>query len=336
MKNPQKYAVVVCLLAGVAVPAFATITVNSPANNTSVNSPFNLSASSAKCSSQTVTSMGYALDSSSNPTIVTGAVLQVVVNAPAGAHTLIVIARGAKGATCVSDVAITVLAAPNIPQAAISVSSLQTLSNWQAADDAGASGTAHGAMSLTGSPAYGGQALELVTRFTNGGGERYFAVFGDDTDATNFVWDGWVYLTKSVSSIANIEMDMNQVMENGQTVIYGVQCDGYSNTWDYTLNAGTPQNPVDEWMHTSAPCNVSTWSIKKWHHVQIAYSRDGNGNVNYQSVWLDGVQSPLNATVPSSFALGWDPVLLTNFQVDGLGTSGSSTVYLDDLTVYRW
>jgi hypothetical protein len=336
MKSSKKYAVVLCLLAGVAAPAFAGITVNSPANNTGVNSPFTLSANAAKCSSQTVTSMGYALDSNSSPTTVSGDVLEAVVNAPAGAHTLKIMAWGAKGATCVSDVAITVLAAPNIPQDAISVSSLQTLSNWQAADDAGTTGTAHGTMTLTGSPSYGGEALEFVTRFTNGGGERYYATFGDDTTASNFVWDGWVYLTKSVSSIANIETDMNQVMENGQTVIYGVQCDGYSNTWDYTINAGTPQNPVDEWVHSSAPCNVSTWSIKKWHHVQIAYSRDSSGNVNYQSVWLDGVQSPLNATVPSAFALGWGPVLLTNFQVDGLGTSGSSTVYLDDLTVYRW
>jgi hypothetical protein len=336
MKSSKTCAVVLCLLAGVSAPAFATITINSPSNNAGVNSPFTVSASAAKCSSQTVTSMGYALDSSSSPTIVSGNVLQAVVNAPAGAHTLIVMAWGAKGATCVSDVAITVMAAPNIPQDAISVSSLQTLSNWQAADDAGTTGTAHGTMSLTGSPSYGGEALEFVTRFTNGGGERYFATFGDDTDASNFVWDGWIYLTKSVSSIANIEMDMNQVMENGQTVIYGVQCDGYSSTWDYTINAGTPQNPVDEWMHSSAPCNLNTWSIKTWHHVQIAYSRDGSGNVNYQSVWLDGVQSPLNATAPSAFALGWGPVLLTNFQVDGLGTSGSSTVYLDDLTVYRW
>jgi hypothetical protein len=32
---------------------------------------------------------------------------------------------------------------------------------------------------------------------------------------------------------------------------------------------------------------------------------------------------------------GWGPTMLTNFQVDGLG-SGSNTVYLDDLTVYRW
>ncbi len=66
-------------------------------------------------------------------------------------------------------------------------------------------------------------------------------------------------------------------------------------------------------------------------------SRDDNGNVTYQSVWLDNVEQDLNATVPSAFALGWGPVLLTNFQVDG-GTSAaaSSTVYLDDLTIYRW
>ena len=32
---------------------------------------------------------------------------------------------------------------------------------------------------------------------------------------------------------------MNQTMENGQTVIFGFQCDGYTSTWDYTRNAGT-------------------------------------------------------------------------------------------------
>ena len=335
MKFPTKQAAAVCLLAASAAPAFAGITIASPVNSETVSSPFTLSADASKCSSQSVTSMGYSLDGSANPITVEGNSLDVSVAAPAGPHTLRVVASGAKGATCVSNVAIIVLAIPNIPLDAISVSSLQTLGNWQAADDAGATGTAHGTMSLVTSPSYGGEALEFVTRFTNGGGERYFAVFGDDTTVSNFVWDGWVYLTKS-TGIANIEMDMNQVMDNGQTVIYGVQCDGYSRTWDYATNAGTPENPVDEWIHSAAPCNVANWAIRKWHHVQIAYARDASGNVTYQSVWLDGVQSNLNATVPSSFALGGAPVLLTNFQVDGLGSSGSSTVYLDDLTVYRW
>jgi hypothetical protein len=29
-------------------------------------------------------------------------------------------------------------------------------------------------------------------------------------------------------------------------------------------------------------------------------------------------------------------VVQTQFQLDGLGASGSSTVYLDKLTIYRW
>jgi CSLREA domain-containing protein len=226
-----------------------------------------------------------------------------------------------------------------IPQSAISVSSIQTLSSWIAATDSesGGGGGAMGTMKLVSSPSYGGsEALQFVTNFTDFGDERYSTVFGDDTSATNFIWDGWVYLDQSVSDIANLEMDMNQVLANGQTVIYGFQCDGYSGTWDYTINAGTPQSPVDEWVHSSAPCNVRNWSTETWHHVQVQYSRDNSGNVTYSSVWLDGVQSQINATVPSAFALGWGQVLLTNFEVDGLGASGSSTMYLGDLTVYRW
>lgn len=129
---------------------------------------------------------------------------------------------------------------------------------------------------------------------------------------------------------------MNQVLSNGQTVIYGFQCDGYSNTWDYTANTGTPQNYVDKWLHSTATCNVQNWSTQTWHHLQVSYSRDNSGNVTYNSVWLDNVEQPIGVTVSSAFALGWGSVLLTNFQVDGVGASGSSTVYLDNMTIYRW
>jgi hypothetical protein len=40
-------------------------------------------------------------------------------------------------------------------------------------------------------------------------------------------------------------MDMNQVMPNGQIVIFGFQCDGWSGTWDYTANKGTLEKPID-------------------------------------------------------------------------------------------
>ena len=172
--------------------------------------------------------------------------------------------------------------------------------------------------------------------YKNGGGERYWVSFGADTASTNFFYDGWIYIANSTASIANIELDMNQVLSNGQTVIYGFQCDGYSNTWDYTKNSGTPQSPKDGWVHSNASCNPRNWKANAWHHVQIAYSRDKSGNVTYKYVILDGAKQTINATSPCAFALGWRSTLLTNFQVDGLGASGSATVYLDDLTISRW
>lgn len=214
------------------------------------------------------------------------------------------------------------------------------MGTWQAAYDtgtSGSSGSASGTMSLVDSPSLSGQARKFGTTFVNYGGERYFASFGQDTAATHFLYDTWVYLDGSVNNVANLEMDMNQTMANGQTVIYGFQCDGWSQTWDYTTNAGTPEVPVDRWLKSDQACNLQDWSQNTWHHVQVAYSRDDAGNVTYQAVWLDDAEQDINATTPSAFALGWGSSLVTNLQVDGRNaTSGSSTVYLDKLTVYRW
>jgi hypothetical protein len=181
-----------------------------------------------------------------------------------------------------------------------------------------------------------GKAREFATQFKNYDDELYYAVIGDNTAVTNFLYDGWVYVAQPSNGIANVELDMNQVMSNGQTVIFGIQCDYYSGTWDYTANEGTPQAYSDQWLHSLIPCNPRNWTTNTWHHVQITYSRDENGGVTYQSVWFDGVEGDFSATVSSAFALGWAPVLLTNFEVDGYGATGSSTLYLDKLTVSAW
>lgn len=217
------------------------------------------------------------------------------------------------------------------------MSGIQALNGWVAVDDPGTDGFATGSTANVVSPSLSGAALEFSTTYTDYGGELYYVAFGADTNSKNFVYDGWVYLDNSSASIANVEMDMNQVMPNGETVIFGLQCDGWAGTWDYTENAGTPSAPIDHWVHSNAACNAQTWGENSWHHIQASYSRDDEGNVNYQSVWLDGNQQQINATVPSAFALSWAPALVTNFQVDSivLGWS-SSTVYLDNLTVSRW
>ena len=225
-----------------------------------------------------------------------------------------------------------------LPAGALATDQIQSLTSWIAATDTsgGGGGSANGSTQIVQTPSMSGAARAFTTTFSNSGDERYAVTFGEDTASTHFLYDGWIYIADPSAAIANLEMDMNQVLANGQTVIFGFQCDGYSGTWDYTENAGTPEAPVDEWVHSAAACNPRSWQPDVWHQVQISYQRDDAGNVTYNTVWLDGSEQPLNVTVPSAFALGWGSTLLTNFQVDGLGSGGSSTVYLDNLTVFRW
>lgn len=320
-----------------AAPAFAGVVVGSPGSG-QVDTPFALSAYATDCSSQPIAAMAYSIDSGADVQIVYAGSINANVAASPGAHTLHVKAWGNQGAVCVSDVAVNVTNGGNspVPANATAVSNLQALNNWRGVYDNVTGGWAAGSTQIVGSPSRSGAARAFTTRYGNSGGVRYYASFGDDTSSTNFFYDAWVNIAFSPGQIANLEVDMNQVMANGQTVIFGVQCDGYTGTWDYTANTGTPQRPVDTWVHSQAPCKADSWGKSEWHHIQFSYSRNDAGVVTYKSIWLDGHESDLNATVPSAFALGWAPTLLTNFQVDGLGSGGSATVYLDNLTVYRW
>lgn len=329
------------LIAATAPAALASVTVTSPLNGSQVSSPFNLIATASPCSNQAIASMGYSIDNSTSTTIVYSTSINAAVSTSAGSHTLHVKSWGNQGASCVADVAISVgsvsTSSSSTSSSAITVSGIQNQNHyWKATSDSGTNGIASGSMSITSSPSLSGQTRKFVTSYRYSGGERFSTSFGSDTNAHNFLYDVYIYLDSTATDIANIEMDMNQVISNGQTIIYGFQCDGYTSTWDYTTNAGTPSHPVDQWVHSSVPCNPRNWTKNVWHHVQVAYSRDNSGNVTYKYVTFDGVQKSINEKVPSAFALGWGSTLLTNFQIDGLGGYGTANAYLDKLTITRW
>jgi len=340
----KNFSLLTSLLATLAIPALAGVTVNSPSNGGEVASPFTLSASAGNCSSQNISAMGYSFDNSADSAVFDGTSLETPVGSAPGTHTLHVKAWGDKGSICVTDVTVIVQAGPTsgtgdriVPSNAFSVSSIQAMGNWAGSHDEGGPGSSSGSTSIVSSPSLVGSTRRFVTQFSNGGDERYSVSFADDTSSSNFFYDAWVYLTSSASKIANLEMDTNQVMPNGQTVLIGVQCDGYSGNWAYTVNVGTAKSPRPQWVSKSGTqCNPRNWSRETWHHVQAFFSRDDSGTIKYHSVWLDGAESKLNATAYGAAALGWDPVINTQFQVDGLGSSGTSTVYLDNLTVSRW
>jgi hypothetical protein len=337
----MKIVMSVCLaLLASAVPAVANVTIFSPGANATVVSPFWLSAAATPCSSQPVAAMGYSYDDSPNTTIVNAASISATINSATGTHSLHIKSWGNQGASCVTSITLNVVPAPTstLPRSTVKIGGIQTLGNWKGDDDlATGSGTASGVMNVVGAPSLSGYARNFSMNYTSGAGERFYVPFGVDAYAQNFLYDVWVNIANPSGGIANLELDMNQVMANGQTVIYGVQCDGYSGTWDYTANTGTPWKPNDVWIHSKAECNPREWSTNSWHHIQMSYSRDNRGNVTYKSIWLDNIEQDLYVTVPSSFALGWaSSTLLTNFQIDGLGSNGSATIYTDNMTIYRW
>lgn len=317
-------------------PALAGVIVYSPGNSANVNSPFNLSAWANWCGNQSVVSTGYSLDNSTSTTIINNQTLNTSVSAPAGGHTLHVKAWGDGGGVCVTDVAINVNSSDAVATNANAVSALQAMGNWQGVHDSGTPGSASGWTNIVSDPSMTGAARQFASSYTDGGGMRYSISFGDDASAQNFQLDTWVYLQWPSDGVQNLELDLNQVISNGQTILYGFQCDGWSNTWDFSTNRGSATSPNPQWVHTSAYCNPHSWGANQWHHIQILYSRNDSGWVTYKTVTLDGNVSNVWTTAYGAYSLGWGPSLIANVQVDGPMASGGSHVFVDNMTVSRW
>jgi hypothetical protein len=324
------------LLVIFSVSASAQITVTAPLAGP-VTSPFFLQAAAPICGHQITAAMSYSIDASSTTSFIFAQAINQQVALSVGAHMLHVNAWNSTGLGCAVDIPLNVTPGPMLGSTAAVFGMLNGLTSWKADSDAATSGTAIGATNLASPPSLTQASRQFTTTYSSYGGERYHVTFGPDAVAQNFVYDTYIYLESGATSIANIELDLNQVLSNGATVIYGVQCDGWSKTWDYTTNAGTLTAPIDRWLHSTQSCDPQEWATKVWHHVQMSYSRDAVGNVTYKSVWLDGVEQDLYATVPSAFALGWGQTLLINFQLDGdTSTTSSSVTYLDNTTIYAW
>jgi hypothetical protein len=340
MKLLRNLSLAFLMLTAALLPALGGTVISNPSNGEQVSSPFNLTMSADTCSSRPVVVVGYSLDNSPSTSAWPDHQINGPVGAPDGWHTLHVKVWNDYGAVCVTDVSVNVgggAVASAIPGNASRVSSIQTLGNWREVHDGGTPGWSSGWTGVQSSPSMSGAAREFATTFNHYGGHRYSVQFDDDQWSNNFFLDTWVYIADSADGFSNLEFDLNQTMSNGETVIMGFQCDSWVQRWDYSVNGGSPTAPNDTWLHSYAPCNVHSWAVNKWHHVQIYFSRNSSGWVTYHSVWLDGAQQNLNFTVFSGYDLGWGPSLVTNFQIDG-SSSGTTwgNVYMDEISVFRW
>ena len=165
------------------------------------------------------------------------------------------------------------------------------------------------------------------------GGERFHVDLGaskQNSLYTTFTVDTWIYFNK-MANVNNIELDMNQVIPDGDTVIFGMQCNFPRGIWQYTTNvSGNPH-----WNDSNVACSRKWWTEALWHHVILRYHRDSVGNVAYDWVNFDTkVANFVGAYGPSNFRLGWEiGRQVANFQIDGNGTFSGTSAFLHSFTV---
>jgi hypothetical protein len=158
-----------------------------------------------------------------------------------------------------ADYVISAPKGPSIPSNAVVEKQVQQRTGWRIKHDPATPGTGSGAMSVVSDPSLSGHADRFETSYTDWGGVLYSLTYATDPNPKNFLYDAQIWIA-SGCNIGNLEMDNNQVIANGDTVIYAFQCAGDTNTWDYSENAGTRKQPVVRWVQSNAPCNPAEWT----------------------------------------------------------------------------
>jgi hypothetical protein len=327
----------------------ANITVASPVNGTSNSSPVWVRAHNVGCNGLTPTAFGFSVDSGGTTMGVTPFDIDVThFSIGGGTHTIHFKAWTSGGICPVVDTTFNVGGggggtsggnttpsnpSVSIPSYAAASPDLDTSGNWVGEHDGGTPGGSQGSMAYPASVSLYDNAREFYMTYWGRGGERWHNSFGNDGSATHFVLDTYVYV-KDPNQMANLELDLNQVMSNGETVIFGTQCSVYSHSWEWTYVSGGPH-----WHSSNVGCNPTTWAANTWHHIQVGFHRDSNGYVTHDWVNFDGTHSTFSgASGSGGLWLGWAKGdLLMNVQMDGYYTgSGSITAFFHKTTFYRW
>jgi hypothetical protein len=329
-----------------AQAAFASnITVASPVNGTTTTSPMSVRAHNVGCNGLTPIAFGFSIDNSSTTTMgATPYDIDVTNRSVAnGTHTIHFKSWTSSGVCPVVNSTFTIGGSTSgggntggsgsIPSNAVASADLDTSRNWAYEHDAGTPGSSHGSTAFPATTPLYDDAREFYMTYSGHGGERWHNSFANDPASTHFVLDTYVYVANP-DQLANLELDLNQVMSDGKTVIFGTQCSSYSHTWEWTYYSGGWH-----WHSSNISCDTKTWAAHTWHHIQIGFHRDSNGTVTHDWVTFDGTHSTFSgATSLSAKDLGWaHGSLVMNVQMDGASTGSSSvTAYFHKMTFYRW
>ncbi len=318
------------------------VSVTSPANNSTVGSPVNFTATATTTCSKGVGSMGIYTAPYQLAYVVNGASMNYNLALSPGTYNTVVEEWDNCGGAATTPVTITV-SGDGIGG---SFSELQHSGGWadygQRAPtfvDCSPSPCDDITFSLTQnikSPSISGESMETYLSGSEGYGDALFNnhLIGvdssqglPDTNHTivpnvhNFVYDVYFYTTDLSASQA-LEFDINQFFNN-QGWIWGHQCTlTGANVWDIW------DNVTAHWVSTGIPCEPINNS---WNHLTIQVQRTSSNQLLYQSITLNGKTYSVNQTYSPGSAPGWYGITI-NYQQDGNYEQSPYSVYLDELT----
>jgi len=319
----------------------SAVYVTAPANNSTVGSPVNFTATATSSCQKGVASMGIYTGPGQLAYVVNGASMNYNLALSAGTYNATVEEWDNCGGAATTPVTITVSGGGS------SFSSLQASGGWSGYGQVGPNyvdcspspcdGITFWMNQGVNSPSMDGKAAEVYVGGSSGYGDTLWNnhLIGDLSSQgmpdnnhtlvptlTNFTYDVYFYGTDLAVSQA-LEFDVNQFF-NSMGFIFGHQCviaGGHGwDIWDDQSNA---------WIATGIPCNPNSNS---WNHVTLKVQRTSNNQLTYQSITLNGVTNTLNWTynhgsAPSS----WYGITI-NYQQDGNEYQQGYDVYLDELT----
>jgi hypothetical protein len=315
----------------ISAPAFAGVTVSSPANGSTVNSPSHFIASAS--ASRPIHYMHIYVDGRN---VYGGATSKIdrYVSMRAGHHSVIIRAWDSKGVTYQHALSVNVSSgsAPG-GSAAVkngsSTSNLDQAGGWSSCD--ACSGihqqgpkTARSVTHVS-TPSLDGHSMQLWIGGTHRYGSALFWKSLGTTKTRHFKTDLFFYIKNSAASQA-LEFDIYQNLGGKHTVL-GAECSlKTSRRWSVY------DTKFAHWRPTSAPCNYL--APFKWHHLVTEQESTADGHSHMIAITLDGKKYYINKYYGVKGGSGSGSTI--GLQLDGNSKMTSYAVWYDKVSVTRY
>ncbi|HET7205790.1 MAG TPA: hypothetical protein VFI95_04340 [Terriglobales bacterium] len=345
----KSYGLSLLALLSIGTSAFATVNVSAPANNSTVATSVQYTASATTSCSKGVAAMGIYTAPNVLVYKISGAKLNTTLNLnPNTTYNTVVQEWDNCGGA--STAAVTIHVGGTSGTSGKTFYNLHKQSGWNGYGLLPTSYNICGSCSPSGpqvtwsritgisSPSVSGSS----TQHNIGGKTQYADVLwnnhliGDfstqglpDTSKTlvpslhNFTYDVYFY-AKNIAASQALEFDINQFF-GGKSFIWGHECRiAGGHQWDVW------DNPNQHWHATGIPCNP----INGWNHLVIQVQRTSSNQLLFKSITLNGKTANLNyysSPTPSS----WYGVTI-NYQQDGNYAQTPYSIWLDKLNFSYW